>query len=154
MKIKNLIDNNKSHLNLFLWLNLLNVISSYSLASILTSLNFTFFLSALSVESTQKTSFFLLLVNYVLIAPIIEEYIFRYPSILLLRKNTGSRLITFLIYLTSSFMFSIIHSMGEIRFPIIQFLIGIFSLYIGNKSNIYYCIAFHSLNNLIAILQI
>lgn len=153
MKINYIVKNSKVNLRLFLCVSIINLVVSYLLANVLTLLNFTFFLSALRIESAQKTSLFSLFVYFVVIGPAIEEYIFRYPSILLLRKNINSKTRTFLIYFVSSFMFAIIHSMGEIRFPIIQFFIGFFSLYIGSKTNIYHCIAFHSLNNFIAILQ-
>jgi membrane protease YdiL (CAAX protease family) len=52
----------------------------------------------------------------------------------------------------SSVAFAMVHSPDQLRFPIPQFLMGSAVFFIGSRTNIFYCMAFHMLNNSLALL--
>jgi membrane protease YdiL (CAAX protease family) len=128
----------------------------YSLAFVLGFFQLDFFLSSKVIfENFPKYSIFRLFLEVVIFDPTLEEYIFRYPALLAYRYGkTRFRYSFLIIMVVSSVAFAMVHSPDQLRFPISQFLSGSAMFFIGSRTNIFYCIAFHMLNNLCALLLV
>jgi RsiW-degrading membrane proteinase PrsW (M82 family) len=144
----------KSNLRLFLTVFTIYLPTVYSLVFVLNFLHLDFFVSSNVIfENFPKHSVFRLFLEVVIFDPVIEEYIFRYPALLAYRSSkTRFRYSFLIIMVVSSVAFSMVHSPDQLRFPIPQFLMGSAVFFIGSRTNIFYCIAFHMLNNLVALL--
>jgi membrane protease YdiL (CAAX protease family) len=106
-----------------------------------------------SGESAQKFNFIDKFRSSVVTSPILEEYIFRYPALIAYHYSKVRFKFSFAtILIVSSVLFAMVHSPTQPRFPISQFIGGLTYFYIGSRSNIFYCIAFHMFNNFLALL--
>jgi membrane protease YdiL (CAAX protease family) len=144
----------RANFRLFLTVFTIYLPTVYSLVFVLNFFHLDFFVSSNVIfENFPKYSIFRLFLEVVILDPVAEEYIFRYPALLAFRHSKTRFRFSFLIVMVvSSVAFAMVHSPDQLRFPISQFLSGSAMFYIGSRTNIYYCIAFHMLNNLIALL--
>jgi membrane protease YdiL (CAAX protease family) len=126
----------------------------YSLVFVLEYFDLDFlFSSKVIFENLPTYSVFRLFLEFVIFNPVAEEYIFRYPALLAYRYSKIRFRFSFLIIMVvSSVAFAMVHSPDQLRFPIPQFLMGSAVFFIGSRTNIFYCMAFHMLNNSLALL--
>jgi membrane protease YdiL (CAAX protease family) len=124
-----------------------------SLVFALYFLNWDFFYVTDLLDNTSKLGTFWLFFLVGFVGPILEEYIFRYPALIAYRENNERSKYAFVsVLLISSLIFSLVHSLGEFKLPLPQFITGASLFFVGSRTNIYYCIAFHMLNNSLALL--
>ena len=140
---------NKNSFYLSVYIFLIYTPLVYALAGILRHFELNFFLS--NINTDVEVSLFTKFLLYAILSPIAEEYIFRYIPIKMFKRNNTSYN-SYLIAIFSCLAFSFSHSLSEIRFPIIQFILGILLIFLGYKTNIYYSIFFHFLNNLLSLM--
>jgi membrane protease YdiL (CAAX protease family) len=124
-----------------------------SLTAALYLLNLDFFYVSDLLGNTPKLGTFWLFFLVGFVGPVLEEYIFRYPALIAYRGNKERSKYAFVtVLLISSLIFSLVHSLGMFKFPLPQFITGASLFFVGSRTNIYYCIAFHMLNNSLALL--
>jgi membrane protease YdiL (CAAX protease family) len=126
-----------------------------SLVFVLYSLGWDFFYVSDLIGETLWLNKFRLFLLAGFVGPIIEEYVFRYPALIAYRNNKEKSKYAFVTaLLVSSLIFSLVHSLGTFKFPLPQFITGASLFFVGSRTNIFYCIVFHMLNNLCALLLV
>jgi membrane protease YdiL (CAAX protease family) len=143
----------KSNLRVFACVFVINFVGVMSLTFALYFLNFEFLFVSDLIGDTSKLNKFVLFFLVAFVGPAIEEYIFRYPALIVYRGNKERSKYAFMsVLLISSLIFSLTHSLGAFKFPLPQFITGASLFFVGSRTNIFYCIAFHMLHNFLALL--
>ena len=142
----------KSNLRFFGSVFVVNFVGVMSLIFAFYSLGWDFFYVTDLLDSTSKLSTFWLFFLVGFVGPIAEEYIFRYPALIAYRNNKERFKYAFVtVLLVSSLIFSLVHSLGTFKFPLAQFITGASLFFVGSRTNIFYGMAFHMLNNILAL---
>ena len=120
-----------SHLFFILIYPCLYILLQYFITYLLLHFKLFFFLSNITNLETNIKNSVSFFISIVFIAPVLEEYVFRYPFLRLQKYLSSKNIkITLLFCIFSSILFSIAHTGGGLGFPIPQFFGGILLYYV------------------------
>jgi membrane protease YdiL (CAAX protease family) len=143
----------RTDLRLFLRVLALDTLVCYSLLYVIYAFNAFYLASSVKLETEASRNILLLWFSVIVVAPVLEEYIFRYPAIRYACSQTpGRSRVVLFVAAISSVLFALVHSLGELKFPLVQFILGMFAFYLGFKTNIFYSMALHAVHNTLPLL--